>query len=165
MKKTVVALGLVAILLLGMTYVYAQNPDFGRREKGISGQDCGFGKELSLTPEQKTKFQELRRAFRKENAKLIGEIVTKRLELQSLWNDPKADSKAIMSKERELKNLQNQMSEKMVQNRLEARSLLTPEQITEMGPMDGMGDHMGRAFKMGHGRRMGCFGEGHEMEP
>jgi len=154
MRKTIVVLGLVAVMLFGVAYVYAQGPGMGPGHRGMH-ESLGPGKDNPLTPEQKTKFQELRRKFREENAKLIGAAVTKRLELQSLWTDPKADSKAILDKEKELRDLQNQMRDKAVQMRLEARKFLTPEQITNFGPGCGMGPGSGRGHKMGQGMGMG----------
>jgi Spy/CpxP family protein refolding chaperone len=118
-------------------------------------ESWGPAKDHPLTPEQKTKFQELRQRFSGENAKLTGAIVTKRLELRSLWTDPKVDSKAILDKERELRDLQNQMRDKAVQMRLEARKFLTPEQITNFGPGGEMGPGFGRGHKMGYGPRAG----------
>jgi Spy/CpxP family protein refolding chaperone len=154
MKKTIVALGLVVVMLLGVTYVYAQGPGMGPGHRGMH-ESWGPGKDYSLTPEQKTKFQELRRKFSGENAKLTGAIVTKRLELRSLWTDPKADPKAILDKERELRDLQNQLRDKAVQMRLEARKFLTPEQITNLGPGGGMGPGFGRGHKKGYSPGVG----------
>ena len=154
MRKTIVVLGLVAVMLFGVAYVYAQGPGMGPGHRGMH-ESWGPGKDNPLTSEQKTKFQELRRKFREENAKLIGAIVTKRLELQSLWTDPKADSKAILDKEKELRDLQNQMRDKAVQMRLEARKFLTPEQIVEFGQGCGMGPGFGRDHMKGQGMGMG----------
>jgi Spy/CpxP family protein refolding chaperone len=156
MKKKVVVLGLVALMVLGVAYAFAQGPGSG------PGPRPGWGQEKwsSLTPEQKTKFQELRRKFREDNAKLFGAIVTKRLELQSLWTDPKADSKAILDKEKELRELQNQIKDKAVQMRLEARKFLTPEQIQNWKPGWGMERGFGGGHMMGHGPGMGRGGMG-----
>ena len=175
MKKTIAALGLVVVILLGITYAYAQGPGFGPGSgpgyRGTPPQESQYqGRWSSLTPEQKTKFQELRRKFREENAKLIGAMVTKRLELQSLWTDPKADPKAILDKERELRDLQNQMKDKVIQSKLEARKFLTPEQISNWKPGWGMGRRhmMGHSGMMGRGRMMGQGGMmdcGHGMGP
>ena len=123
-------------------------------------ESWGPGKDYPLTPEQKTKLQELRRKFREENAKLIGALVTKRLELQSLWTDPKADNKAILDKEKELRELQNQLRDKGIQMKLEARKFLTPEQIANFGPGCGMGPGYGRGRMMGGGYGMGRGGMG-----
>ena len=154
MKKTLLALSLVTVLILGVTYVYAQGPGSGPGHRGMASQECwGSGKWSSLTPEQKTKFQELRQKFNGETAQLRGSILTKRLELQSLWTNPKADSKAIMDKEKELRDLQNQMRDKVIQYKLEARKFLTPEQIAEFGQHRGMGH--GRGHMMGQDHGMG----------
>jgi Spy/CpxP family protein refolding chaperone len=161
MRKRIIVLGLVAIMLLGVTYVYAQGPGFGPGHKGMYSQESWRHQEWpSLTPEQKVKFQELRRRFDEETAQLKGVMLTKRLELRSLWTNPKADSKAILDKERELRDLQNQMKDKVIQNKLEARRFLTPEQITEFGQRGGMGLGIGRGHMMGGGYGMGRGGMG-----
>ena len=150
MRKTMIALGLVVVMFLGVSYVYAQDPGAGPRHGWMRGQESwGQRKRLNLTPEQKSKFKELRRKFKEENAQLIGELVTKRLELQTLWTDPKADPQAILAKEKELRELQNQIRDKVVQYRLEARNSLTPEQIEKFGWMGRM--RLGRGFHYHHG--------------
>jgi Spy/CpxP family protein refolding chaperone len=163
MKKTLLVLSLITVLILGVSYVYARNPGHGPGDgpewKGERGWESeNPGRFSNLTPEQKTKFQELRRKFIEETAQLRGALVTKRVELQSLWTNPNADPKAIVDKERELRDLQNQMKDKALQMKLEARKFLTPEQIQESG--QGMGGGFGRGHRMGHGRDMG---PGHGM--
>jgi Spy/CpxP family protein refolding chaperone len=140
-------------MLLAVTYVYAQGPDFGPRHRGMH-ESWGPGKGHYLTPEQKTNFKELFRKFREENAKLIGDMVTKRLELQSLWNDPKSDSKDIQNKAKELRDLLNHLSDKVIQSMLEARKFLTPEQIEQFNPGCGMGGDIGRGHMKGLDYRM-----------
>ena len=157
MQKTVMLLGLVMLMVLGVAYAYAQAPMSGPEHKGMH-ESWGPGKVCPLTSEQKAKIQELRRNFKRENAKLIGEIVTKKLELESLWTDPKSDSKAILDKERELRNLRDQLKDKAVQMRLEVRKFLTPEQIQNWGPSRGTCGCHGMA---GGGQHM--MGGGHEM--
>ncbi len=150
MKKIIIALGLVAVTLFGAAYVYAQNPGFCQGPPGTHPK--GYGNLPPLPPEQMTKLQELDRKFREENAKLIGEIVSKRIELQSLWTDPKADPKAILDKEREMTELRNQLRDKVNQMRLEVRKFLTPEQIANWKP----GWRMERGRMLAErGRRMG----------
>jgi len=157
MRKTVVLLGLAILMVLGVTYAYAQVSGSDPGHKGMH-ESMGPGKDHSLTPEQKAKIQELRRNFRGENAKLIGAIVTKKLELESLWTDPKSDPKAILDKDRELRDLRNQLKDKAVQMRLEIRKFLTPEQIQNWRPGRGM---CGCHKMAGHGHHM--MGSGHEM--
>jgi Spy/CpxP family protein refolding chaperone len=163
MKKTLLALSLITVLILGVTYVYAQNPGRGPGQgPGWKGEHCresgNPGRFSNLTPEQKTKFQELRQKFVEETAQLREALVTKKVELQSLWTNPNADPKAIVDTERELRDLQNQMKDKALQGKLEARKFLTPEQIQESG--QGMGRGFGRGHMMGHGQGMG---PGHGM--
>jgi len=160
MKKTFVVLGLVAVMVLGVAYAFAQGPGAGPRP----GRGPGWGQEKwsSLTPEQQTKLQELRQKFNDETAQLRGTMLTKRLELQSLWRNPKADSKAILEKEKEFRSLQNQMKDKAVQLKLEARTILTPEQLSQFGPGLGMGRGFGGGHMMGgrHGMGRGGMGRG-----
>jgi len=102
----------------------------------------------------------LRQKFDNETAQLKGNILTKRLELRSLWANPKADPKAILEKEKELTSLQDKLRDKRVQFRLEARSLLTPEQIAQFGSGWGMGRGFGRGYMTGGGHGMGRGGMG-----
>jgi len=169
MKKTIITLGLVAVLLAGGTYAYSQGTGFGPGPGPGpgSGPHWGdgphrgpgdFGKALNLTPEQKTKISELRKKFKEDNAQLIGTMVTKKIELQSLWSNPKADAAAIQAKEKEMRGLQNEMKDKAVQMRLEARKILTPEQIAQLGQGMRPGLCGGRRFRGGFGR--GVWGPG-----
>ena len=173
MKRTMIVFGLVAVMVLGVAYAFAQGSAFGQ---GRGGRPCwesggqgpgpgpgggpGGGRWASLTSEQREKFQELRRKFIKETAELRGGIVAKRTELNVLWSDPKADPQAILQKERELRAIQNQMREKAVEMRLEGRKILTPEQLAEMGPGWGMGRRMGPGMGRGFGGGWGGKGQG-----
>ena len=154
MKKGMIFLGLAVVMFLGITCAYAFGPGFGPRQGGA----FSCPQVSNLTPEQKTKFEELRRKFNEEMAQLREAILSKRSDLRSLWTDPKADAKVITDKEKELRDLQNQMRDKMVQLRLEVRSILTPEQLSEFGPGPGRGMRgpgMGHGFRPGMGPGMG----------
>jgi len=149
MKKAVIALGLVVVLFLSFADVYAQDPKVGPepKDRGMQGQPYEHQwKRLDLDQKQKAGLRELHRKFKGETAQLVGELVTKRIELRVLWSDPKADSEAILAKEKELRDLQNQMKDKIVQYKLEARKLLKPEQIEKLGFMGGMGLGFSRGF-------------------
>jgi Spy/CpxP family protein refolding chaperone len=169
MKKTMIVVGFVLFTFFLAGYALAQGSG---REPGQGGvhqhgsvqkhegshqhpqESAAPGQDFSLTPEQKSKVQDLRRKFQLENAQLIGALVAKRIELHALWSDPKADPKAIMEKEKEQASFQFQLREKMVQSKLEARKFLTPEQMSHFGR------HWGRGFgkMMGHGGMMGHQG-------
>ena len=164
MKKTIIALGLAVVMLLGVSYVYAQEQGNPPGHGWMHGQKYGGQwNKLNLTPEQKAKFKELRRKFIRENAQLIGGLMAKRLELRSLWSDPKAGSQDILVKERELGDLQNQMKDKIIRYRLELRNFLTPEQVEKFGMMGGIG--LGRGFHHRHHHHRGyaCHRHGQGM--
>ena len=156
MKKIVIVLGFVMVLMFSTAWVYALDPGADQGQKGMGKmghsyhKGMGTHKGLSLTPEQKAKFRELRRDFRKDNAQLIGSLVAKKIELEALWTDPKADPNAILTKTKELGDIQNQLRDKFIGMKLEARKLLTPEQIA----------HWKRGWMWRHGHR-----HHHRMEP
>ncbi len=157
MRRLAVTLALVAVVVLGVTYVYATGPGYWRT-------GWGYERWSSLTPEQRTKLQELRQKFNDDTAQLRGTILTKRLELQSLWTDPKANTKAIQEKEKEMRSLQDQMRDKAVQFGLGARKVLTPDQLAQFGPGSGMGPGFGRGRMMGYGPGTGYgMGPGYGM--
>jgi len=74
--------------------------------------------------------RELHRKFLDEAAPLLGSFLAKRIELRALWSDPKADAAAIEVKEKEAADMGLQIREKALKYRLQARSLLTPDQIS-----------------------------------
>jgi Spy/CpxP family protein refolding chaperone len=139
MKTWFFAVSMAGVFLLTGPFAFAQGPGWG---PGPGGPGWGERpcrspwspeKGLQLTPEQKSKLDELRKNFRLDNAQTIGAIVAKRIELQSLWSDPKADEKVIQEKAKELRGLKNQLWEKSLQMRLETRKFLTPDQVEKMG--------------------------------
>ena len=152
MKKSLVVLA-VALVLSVATYVYAVGP--GPSPGPGSRESCwGCGKGASLTEEQRTQFQELRQKFHDETATLREQIWAKRQELRALWSDSQSDSGTILNKENELGALQDQMRDKALQLKLEARKVLTPEQLSEFGGQ-GMGPGFGGGHRKGHGRGPG----------
>ncbi len=153
MNKKIITLGLIGILLLGVTYAYAEGLAFGLGPRGRVGQEFW----PSLTTDQKAKLQELRRKFEEETAQLRGSMLTKRLELRALWRNPKADEKALREKEKELRELQNQWGDKVIEHRLEARKLLTPEQLSSL-PYGGWLRGSGKGFRKGDGMGFHCRG-------
>jgi Spy/CpxP family protein refolding chaperone len=157
MKKILIVLGIVAFCLLTVTYAPAQGMPGFHSPPGPPNPPCPRGvpgKEPSLTPEQQTKFQELTQKFNEETAALKGSLLGKRLELQALWSNPKTEPDTLMAKEREMRDLQNQMDEKSLQHKLEIRKLLTPEQISQFGQSMGRVPFFGRGRMMDYDMRM-----------
>jgi periplasmic protein CpxP/Spy len=149
MKKTLIALGLVVAMLLGITYVYAGGPGFGPGHG--PGTCAGAWGASNLTPEQETKLQELRQNHYNEVAPFRNKMFSLRQEIRTLWSDPTADPKVIQGKTTEMRDLRDQMQDKMVQLRLDARALLTPDQIQASGADCGQGCGPGGGAGPGHG--------------
>lgn len=153
MKKLIILVAFATLTIFAVTLANAQG-------WGFMGPLCP--RISNLTADQKLKIQELQRKFIEETAQIRGNIMTKRLELKSLWADPKTDPNAIRVKEKELRELQNQLIEKALENRLEIRKILTPEQIAEFGFTRGFGPEFGyhgalSYGKRGHGQPMRCW--------
>jgi Spy/CpxP family protein refolding chaperone len=158
MKKTLVALGLVAVMFLGISYTYARGPGFGPgpgsgQGPGAGPGNCpGCGGALNLTPEQQTQMKELRQKHFEEMAPVREKMFNLRQELRALWAKPGVTKEEIQDKTQQMNQLRDQMQDKMVEHRLEAQKLLTPEQISAMGAGPAKG---GRGMK-GFGPGRGC---------
>jgi zinc resistance-associated protein len=161
-KKKIWMVGL-ALLAMGGVAV-AAGPGYG------SGRNvnCPNGyNQLNLTPEQKTKLNELQEKQWKETVSLRNEMQTKRLELRTLWTAPTPDKDKILTKQKEINALRDQLQAKATDFRLEARRILTPEQAAQVGTF---GPGMGSGGPMGMGgHRMGrqgpCYGTGTGFGP
>jgi periplasmic protein CpxP/Spy len=149
MKKTLIALGL-AVVVLAATFAYAGGPGFGPgKGPGNCAGNCGAA---NLTSEQQAKMQELRQQHHNEIAPLRDNVVRLRQDLRALWSNPTLDSAAIQEKTKEMNALRDQMQDKMVEFRLQARNLLTPDQIQAMGAGCGQGPGRGPGRGPGQGR-------------
>ena len=165
MKKTWVVLGLVAVMFLGVSYTYARGPGFGPGPGQGPGQcqgagpgSCtGCGGALNLTPEQQTQMRDLRQKHFEEMAPVREEMFKLRQDLRTLWANPGVTKTEIQDKMQQMNQLRDQMQDKMIQHRLEAQKLLTPEQIAAMGAGPGKGGRGGRGGKGFGPGRGGCY--------
>jgi len=161
MKRTVVALGLVGVLVLTASAVFAWGPGWGR------GFGPGYGPGpavANLSPDQTAKIQKIQSDRYAEMAKVRSEMFAKRAELQALFREPTLDHAKIAAKQKEIATLQAQMQEKALAARTAVAEVLTPEQRAQLpvfGPGMGPGFGPGRGFGpgMGMGPRLG-FGPG-----
>jgi Spy/CpxP family protein refolding chaperone len=136
-------------LLLMTGSLYAMGPGEGGPGEGFRAHRHNL---LNLTAEQKTKLQTLRDNFRKETVFLRNDIKVKRLELRTLWTVPKPEKDKIVAKQKEINDLKAQLQMKAIDFRLEARSILTPEQAAQVGmwgPEMGHRGHMGQRMWAG----------------
>ncbi len=105
--------------------------------------------------------QALRDRFYNDTKDLRYEMAEKRLEMQKLFTDPKANDATLLAKQKEMSTLRQKLQDKMAQMMIEGRKILTPEQLqkldrTGMGPGAGFG-------RMGWGRGSGGMGFGGGM--
>jgi Spy/CpxP family protein refolding chaperone len=149
LSKTKVLVFFLALLLITGS-VYAAVPGEGARGDGDKIQRHN---PLNLTPEQQTKFKDLRDNFRKETVFLRNDIKIKKLELKTLWTVPKPERDKIIAKQKELMDLVAQLQTKAVDFRLEFRNNLTPEQAAQAGLLGQWMGHKGRMDR----RVMGGF--------
>ena len=110
--------------------------------KGMMGRGMGRGHGMmNLTPEQAGKLFDLKEKFHNDTAALRKQMWVKRAEMAALWKAQTPDEKAILAKTKELSAVREQLQEKMIAFRFEAKKI---------APNFGMGWH-----GMGHGRGMG----------
>jgi Spy/CpxP family protein refolding chaperone len=143
-KVTLWLLGLALVLSLGLGAVWAAGP---------MGMGHGHGM-MNLTPDQAGKLFDLKEKFRTDTASLRKGLLIKRLEMKALWKAENPDEKAIIAKHKEISALRDQMMEKMVPFRLEAKKI-APQAAFGMGHGMGMGGGCGMG---GHGMGKGPGG-------
>jgi Spy/CpxP family protein refolding chaperone len=122
---------------------------------------------MKLTTEQAGKLFDLKEKFRSDTVNLRKSLLIKRLEMRDLWRAANPDEKAILAKLKEIAPLREQMMEKRVAFRLEARKIAPQAAFCGMGPHHGFGMGMGEGFGMGRGMGMGPgrMGPGMGMGP
>jgi Spy/CpxP family protein refolding chaperone len=131
-------------------------PPSGAGKRGAGG----LMSYLNLTSDQVTKLKDLKSKYYMETRDLRYELAIKRLEMMKIFSDPNAKEDALSAKQKELSALRQKKWDKAAQMMIQARSILTPEQISKLDTLHGMmgGGMIGRAM-MRHGM-MGQTGGG-----
>ncbi|MFH0871378.1 MAG: hypothetical protein V1878_02655 [bacterium] len=161
MRHTLIFSLLIATFLLPSL---AFGQDAPKMPEGLGFQKPEASWWGSLSATQREGIQDLNRRFLDEAAPLLGSLFARRIELRALWSDPKASPALIEAKEREAVDLGRQIQERALKYRLQARSLLTPEQVTQFqggfwlfrGPGMG-GPGLERERRRGPGRGGWCY--------
>ena len=154
MKKVFVMVLAGLFLMLGVT-AFAMGPgDRGERRDGhfmrcSDGMDMegGMWANLNLSKEQAEKMWQLKEKFHTDTQAIRFELFQKRMELKTLYADPKATDAAIIAKQKEVDVVKQKFRDKMVLFKLDQRKVLTPEQLKKLG--ESKGPHGPGA--MGHG--------------
>lgn len=161
MKKvmvTVLALFLTAMIATAaLAFGPGRGPGYGPCGRGDFEKFGG----VDLTADQKTKLGELRDAHFKNVKPLRDQMFAKRDELRKLWLEATPDQGKIAAAQKEMRAVRDQMQDKMTAFRLEALTVLTPEQREKAksyaaGYRDGRGYGPGR----GPGGGRGYYGPG-----
>lgn len=142
MKKLYVVLAGVFFVALAAT-AFAFGPGgaammakggYGVHRGGEMGPGhMGHGLKLDLSSEQLAAMKQIREKYRIDTEALRNECIQKNVELKTVYADPNASDAAILAKQKEVDTLKQKMQTKMVQLRLEQRTIFTPEQLTKMG--------------------------------
>ncbi len=113
---------------------------------------CGF-RGMNLTPEQAGQLFDLKQKFMDETASIRKGLWVKRAEMAALWKAENPDQAKITAKQKEIGALREQLQEKMVAFRIQARKIAP----IPFGPGKGMGRGMGMGMGpgMGMGMQMG----------
>jgi len=141
MKKIIIT-GLSLFLGLGLlvTATMAWIPGFGR---GFGGGREFFYPVLPILGEKQFhKVEALQEDFLKEIEPFQHDLLTKRTKLRILGLSPNPDSAAKKAREKEIRNLQAKVQEKVINLRLETWKILNPEQRAQFdvfGPVIGLG--------------------------
>jgi hypothetical protein len=118
-----------------------------------------YAPNFNLTAEQTGKLTGLQQQFMNETLPVRNELAAKSLELRSLMVPPSPNAATISAKQREILALQQKMHEKSLSYQTNARSLLTPQQVSQLPPGCGLGfaagTGYGAGFGGGYGRGMG----------
>jgi Spy/CpxP family protein refolding chaperone len=126
---------------------------------------------LNLSKEQLAKSREIWRRYFMETHNLRYAIMAKRVELEKVFTDPKADAATLVAMGKEMSVLRQQLAERRMIAVAEWRSILTPEQIEKIDFLITIHHKMGWK-KMGWHEEKGgcdCMGQGmmgsHPMGP
>lgn len=130
---------LIASALASTTFAYGWGGGPGRGH-ARGGLDCGPGcdreiqaiQALDLNAEQTAKIRDLREAHFRDIKPLRDRMFSKRGELRLLWLQKTPDREKIVSMQKEIGSLRDQMQEKMTGHRLDMFNVLTPEQKTKI---------------------------------
>jgi Spy/CpxP family protein refolding chaperone len=159
MKKAVTmivaAVALAAVVASPAMAYRGMRAGYGSGPGNVADMGAGLG--LDLTTEQTQKINDMREAHLKEIKPLQDQLYAKNGDLRNLWLAETPDKEKILALQKEVRNLRDQLTDKMTAYRLEARKVLTPEQLTKVQSY-GMGQGMARG-----GAGMSHMGSGPSM--
>jgi Spy/CpxP family protein refolding chaperone len=172
MKKIMLTLMTVLVIAALTTTSFA----YGWGQGMWSGRGPGYGScwsaddqglsGLNLTADQEAKIRSLREAQLKEDKPILDKMFSKRGELRLLWLQQNPDREKIVTVQKEIRSLRDQLQDKQTNNRLAVLKVLTPEQQTRIQAFGGgRGFGKGRGFGPGGGPGYGYGPGGYGLGP
>ena len=122
----------------GKLYCYSSPPQIKSQKKEIRSKNqrgkIQYEKKLNLnlTPEQMVKLTRLRLSFQEQTIDLRGELAKKIIELQKLWLKKTPNRVKMYSLIDEIAEIKARINKKAVNFILQAREILTPEQLKKL---------------------------------
>ena len=159
MRKLTFILSLLLVFGL-LTDGFSQNP-VNRPFYGAGRGLYATNPNLNLTPDQLTKINKLRTTFYKETLPIRTDLQNKTLELRTLMMQPVLNQAKIVALQKNIATIRQKLQEKALNFRIEARKVLTPEQLALLPAGRGLG--LGLGFNVGFGYGTG-FGNGRGMK-
>jgi Spy/CpxP family protein refolding chaperone len=163
MKKALLIIVLTVAAACWTMTAEAQCNMYGNAPAGGPGMRADFAA-LNLSAEQQKGLDKLHQGCWKECAPLGNRIEQKQVELKGLLLESKPDADRAKKLLKELSELQLQQNEKRLSCQLEARKILTPEQMAKLPPgcslgfgcmLAGGGPGLGCGMMPGCGKAMG----------
>jgi Spy/CpxP family protein refolding chaperone len=152
MKKLTVIMLAGLLLMVFATSSFAFNGGRGMNRGDACGKDMTtFSQRLNLTADQSKSINALREANLKDMKPLQDKMFSKRGDLRLLWLDQNPNQEKIIALQKEIRNLRDQMQDKMINFRFAVAKVLTPEQKSKLES-----SFRGRAY--GHGAGFGAMG-------
>ena len=144
---------IIIVLFLSYTSLYSQSSSMAPTNWLNTYSDY-----LRITPEQSETIQDLQDKFLKETASTQNKLNSYYLALQTMPGQPTADDAEIIAKQNEIVAIQQELQEKAQKYGLEAKAVLTLEQISLLPPGCTMGFILGRGYGIGRGFGRGISG-------
>jgi Spy/CpxP family protein refolding chaperone len=131
MKKLFIIIAVLIVSAAVVAPTYAIQAD---KKPGAHKEFC-FKKHLGLSDQQLVKMKELKSRFHADTRDLRYNLEIKQVEMRKLFTDPKTDDETLLAKQKEIRDLRQQLLEKKDGMKLEWRKILTPEQIAKLDKM------------------------------
>lgn len=128
----------ILLVFLCAIGILARNSE-GGRGPWPSGGGCDHLEDLGLSEKQWEAVRKTKAIYSEPIFRLRKEMMFKHIELRNLLQDPESSEETILSKAREIENLQKELRQNMIDYQITLRGILTPDQIRRWCTMVGGG--------------------------